>query len=64
MSYLLGMLSGKNCCSFGLCPNEGGEGPAQVFWHIFTNCILGQAGEGGEETSARIFWQFCEIFGV
>ena len=21
----------KNCCSFGLCPNEGGEGPAQIF---------------------------------
>ena len=29
----------------------GGEGPAQIFCHIFTNCILGQSGdreEGGD----------------
>ena len=27
----------KSSCSFGFCPNEGGEGPAQFFCQLFTN---------------------------
>ena len=35
----------------------GGEGPAQIFCHIFTNCILGQFGDGeGGGTRAQFFW--------
>jgi len=49
----------KSSCSFRFCPNEGGgEGPAQIFCPIFTNCIfwvnLGMGREG--ETPAQIFW--------
>ena len=47
-----------NCCNLGFCPNEGGEGPAQIFCQLFTNCIcwvnLGMGREG--ETPAQIFW--------
>ena len=32
----------KNWSSFGFCPNEGGEGPAQIFCHILKRCIFGQ----------------------
>ena len=48
----------KSSCSFGFCPNEGGEGPAQICCPLFTNCIywvnLGMGREG--ETPAQIFW--------
>ena len=48
----------RSSCSFGFCPNEGGEGPAQTFCPLFTNCIywvnLGKGREG--ETPAQIFW--------
>ena len=31
----------KSCCSFGCCPNQGeGEGPAQIFCHIFISVFL------------------------
>ena len=30
----------KNCCSFGVCPNEGGGGSAQFFWHLFISAFL------------------------
>ena len=31
----------KCCCSFGFCPNEGqGEGPAQIFCHLFISVFL------------------------
>ena len=30
----------KRCCSFGFCPNEGGEGPAPIFCHLFINAFL------------------------
>ena len=32
----------KNCCSFGFCPNERGEGPAQFFCPPFISAIFGQ----------------------
>ena len=37
---------------------RGGEGPAQIFCSLFTNCLLGQFGDGeeGGETPAQIFW--------
>ena len=48
----------KSSCSFGFCPIDGGEGPAQSFRPLFTNCIycvnLGMEREG--ETTAQIFW--------
>ena len=36
----------------------GGEGPAQIFRTLFTNCILGQfgVGDGEGETPAQFFW--------
>ena len=41
-----------------ICPNEGGEGLAQIFCQLFTNCKywanLGMGREG--ETPAQIFW--------
>ena len=47
----------KNCCSFGFCPNEGGEGPAKNFCPLFTNFIywvnLGMGREG--ETPTQFF---------
>ena len=47
----------KTGCSFWFFPNEGGEGPAQIFCPLF-NCIywvnLGMWREG--ETPAQIFW--------
>ena len=46
----------NSSCSFGFCPNEGG-GHAQIFGHIFTNCIWVNLGMGREgETPAQIFW--------
>ena len=45
----------KNRCSFGFCPDEGGEGPAQIFCPLFTNCILGQFGDGDGEVPAHFF---------
>ena len=30
----------ENCCSFGFCPNEGGKGRAQIFWHLFSRPSL------------------------
>ena len=49
----------KNSCSFGFCPNEGGggEGPAQIFCPLFTNCIYWVNLEMGREgeTPAQIF---------
>ena len=52
-------LTKKSSCSSGFCPNEGGgEGPAQIFCPLFTNCIywvnFGMGREG--ETPAQIFW--------
>ena len=48
----------KSSCSFGFCPNEGGEDPAQIFCPLFTNCTywvnLGMGRDG--EISAQIFW--------
>ena len=56
--YLREGFTKKSSCSFGFCPNEGGEGPAQIFCPLFTNCIywvnLGMGREG--ETPAQIFW--------
>ena len=40
----------KSCCSFGFCPNEGGEGPAQIFVHfsqtVYIGSIWGWGGRG------------------
>ena len=33
-------ISKGSSCSIAFCPNEGGEGPAQFFCPLFTNCIL------------------------
>ena len=30
----------KWCCSFGFCPNEGGEGPSRICCHIFISAFL------------------------
>ena len=31
----------KSSFSFGFCPHEGGgEGPAQIFWHLFISAFL------------------------
>ena len=55
-----GFTKKKSGCSFGFCPNEGrgGEGPAQIFCPLFTNCIywvnVGMGREG--ETPAQICW--------
>ena len=45
-------------CSFGFCPNQGGEGPAQIFCPLFTNCTLGKFGDGEERGGdpCPIFW--------
>ena len=46
----LGRLHEKKLLFFGFCPNEGGEGPAQILCPLFTNCIywvnLGMGREG------------------
>ena len=45
----------KSSCSFIFCPNEWGrEGPAQIFCPFFTNCIIGQFGDGDGEIPAQI----------
>ena len=43
---LQGRFPEKSSSSFGFCPNEGGGSPAQIFCLLFTNCILGQFGDG------------------
>ena len=30
----------KSCCSYGFCSHEGGEGPAQIFCHLFISAFL------------------------
>ena len=49
----------KSSSSFGFCPNEGGEGPAQIFCPLFTNCTywvnLGM-GRDGEISAQFFFW--------
>ena len=36
-----GVLTKKNCCSFGFCANDGwGKGPAQIFCHPFISAFL------------------------
>ena len=58
-TIILGTVSRKkSSCSFGFCPNEGGEGPAQIFGPLFTNCIYWvNSGMGREgETPAQNFW--------
>ena len=54
---ILGKVSRKkSSCFFGFCTNQGGEGSAQVFCPLLTNCIywvnLGMRREG--ETPAQI----------
>ena len=34
------VITKKNCCSFGFCPNEGGGGAAQIFVGTFSQTIF------------------------